>query len=54
MEHWKRTTYDQENLTVFYFFKPLWRLQSLYLMRKQQEVNRTDTVGYKNTKENIL
>lgn len=34
--------------------KKLLGRQSLSLIRKQQEVNRIDTVGYENTKEYVL
>lgn len=46
-EHWKKKIYDQEDIN--FLLPPLPRLQSIYLTRKQQEVNRIDTVGYKNT-----
>lgn len=36
---------------ILLFFIPLRRFQNLYLMTKQQEVNRTDIVGYRNTEE---
>jgi len=41
-------------LLFFFFNKPLGRLQSLHLMKKQQEVNRTDIAGYRNIEEKIL
>lgn len=46
----KGKAYDQKHLIVVLKKIPLGDL-SLYLMRKQQEVNRIDTVHYKNTKE---
>ena len=51
MEHWKKKIHDQELIIIIIIFTSLRRLQSLYLMRKQQEVNRINTVGYKITKE---
>lgn len=45
-EHWKKKIYDQEDINFLLHTPPL---QSIYLTRKQQEVNRIDTVGYKNT-----
>lgn len=53
-EHWKKKIYDQENIIDFFITPPPKEIiKSIYLMRKQQEVNRTDTVGYKN-REKVL
>lgn len=40
----------KKKLWTFFITSPSpQRLQSIYLMRKQREVNRIDTAGYKNT-----
>lgn len=42
--------YMIKKIFLIFYYPPTPRLQSIYLTRKQQEVNGIDTVGYKNTK----